>query len=326
MTIFPRISLFQLALAFAVLALALPPQRASAALQTLHTFCQNAGCTEGRTPLGGLFADSTGNLYGTAFGGGRNDAAGVVFELVTDGTKLKYKLLHRFCSRHVQSSFCTDGAKPTGNLIEDADGNLYGTTTEGGASNAGTVFVLIPNADRSKFRLVTLYNFCTPTCVNGASPNGGLTYAGQQTGAPYDGVSPLFGATTSGGEASAGVAFKLDFVPGRIRRREKVMHSFCAQADCADGKFPSGLIAAAGGNLFGVAQNGGSGSAGVAFELSPQGNGFAETVLYNFCSAQNCADGRFPADAPAVIASNPTSDAVSKPRPNNTPSGYICQL
>lgn len=294
MRIFSRIPLFALALAIA--AGVLSPQGASAALQTLHVFCQNSSCPDGKLPIGGLLSDSAGNFYGTAFGGGRNDTAGVVFELVPDGAKLKFKLIHRFCSKHTENNFCADGAAPTGNLIEDADGNLYGTTRDGGTSNAGTVFELKPNADRSIFRLFTLYSFCTPTCARGSNPTGGLAYAGQQAGALYDGVSPLFGTTTGGGDASLGVAFQVDFVPGRIRRREKAVYSFCALASCADGENPASLIVDANGNLFGTTPGGGSGSSGIAYELSPQGQGFVQTVLYNFCSVENCTDGRFPAD------------------------------
>ncbi len=294
-------SFVQAAVAFAagLLVLVFVPQGTSAAptLQTLHAFCQNASCPDGKLPLGGLIADGTGNLFGTAFQGGLTSTSGVVFELVNGGGAFTFKLLHKFCSKHTENGFCADGSGPVGELIEDINGNLYGATTEGGTFNAGEVYELIPNSDRSKYTLFPLYSFCTPSCANGANPTGSLSYAGQQTGAVYDGVSPLFGTTRAGGGASFGVAFRLDTLSGTFRRKETAIYSFCARASCADGSAPSTLIVGSGGNLFGAALSGGSGSSGVVYELSPHGNRFIETVLHNFCTADNCTDGRFPANA-----------------------------
>lgn len=282
-----------------ILALVLVPQFASATptLQTLHAFCQNASCPDGKLPLGGLVADGAGNLFGTAFQGGLSSTSGVVFELVNGAGSFQYKLLHKFCSKHTQNGFCADGSGPVGELIEDINGNLYGATTVGGTFNAGEIYELIPNADRTKYTLFTLYSFCTPSCANGANPSGSLSYAGQQTGVVYDGVSPLFGTARAGGDASFGVAFRLDVAPGTFRRKETAIYSFCARSSCADGSTPSTLIVGSDGNLFGSAQSGGTGSSGVVFELSPHGKRFLETVLHDFCSAENCGDGRFPANA-----------------------------
>jgi uncharacterized repeat protein (TIGR03803 family) len=177
----------------------------------------------------------------------------------------------------------------------DTDGDLYGTTESGGTSNNGTIFELIPNADRSKYKLVTLYNFCPQQpCVDGELPQAGLTYAGAQNGAPYDGTSPLFGSARGGANNSgaSGVVYELNFVPGKTKRKEKVLYNFCAQANCSDGAVPSELIIDDQGNLFGTTMQGGTNNQGTAFELSPSGNTFTETVLYRFCTLANCADGQ----------------------------------
>ena len=93
---------------------------------------------KGEGPHGCLIVDGVGNLYGTTdFAGPAKH--GAVFELKKPtGRKTVWK-------ETVLASFDkTDGALPTGSLIFDSAGNLYGTTSEGGAHNAGTVFEVTP--------------------------------------------------------------------------------------------------------------------------------------------------------------------------------------
>ena len=71
----------------------------------------------------------------------------------------------------------------------DIAGNLYGTTSAVDKKFTGTVFELIPNAKRTKWRIKELYQFCKTNCEDGTQPSG-LTYAGASSGIPYDGVSP----------------------------------------------------------------------------------------------------------------------------------------
>jgi uncharacterized repeat protein (TIGR03803 family) len=87
-----------------------------------------------------MIIDASGNLYGTTYHGGLNDA-GAVFELTpnADGTWTEH-ILHSFCSR----TGCADGEFPKAGLTMDASGNLYGTTSVGGSSNLGTVFEVTP--------------------------------------------------------------------------------------------------------------------------------------------------------------------------------------
>ena len=281
-----------LAIAASALICALQDAAAAPSLDSVHIFCTTAGCPDGNLPLGGLLRDSDGNLYGTTFSGGLSATAGIVFELKPVGARFRYRILHKFCSRLNGSRFCRDGAQPSQRLISDVLGNLYGVTNSGGTHNAGTVFMLRPNFDRSHFQLVTIYNFCVPSCGHGFIPNSGLSYAGQETGAPYDGTSPLFGTTSDGGTTGFGVAYELTAVPGTPKRKQSVLYSFCQQTDCADGRIPVSLVPRADGTLIGTTQLGANG--GVAFELSPNGAQFSETVLYSFCSAANCTDGKFP--------------------------------
>jgi uncharacterized repeat protein (TIGR03803 family) len=96
----------------------------------LHAF---TGSLDGALPAAGVIRDKKGNLFGTTSAGGRNlrRGRGTVFEIAPDGTET---LLHHFNSR-------TGGAEPSGGLFSRGH-YLYGTTVEGGGSDAGTVFRL----------------------------------------------------------------------------------------------------------------------------------------------------------------------------------------
>lgn len=264
-------------------------------LTTLHNFCSAKNCADGANP-GGLLLDQSGNLYGVTVEAGPHHGRGVIFELV--GGR-KFKVLYGFCAH----KDCSDGEQPFAPLIEDTAGNLYGTTSSGGAHAAGVAFQLSPNADRSAWTLHKLYDFCTqPKCADGGFPAGGLSYAGAETGALYDGSSPLYGLTAGGGSGNGGAAFVL--VPGLAEWSETVIYDFCSQggAACIDGTWPSGsLLVNSGGILFGVTQQGGKNhlegddpGAGVAFQLAQNNGIWSETVLYDFCGLSNCKDGGHP--------------------------------
>lgn len=276
-------------------ALALPSVAPAAVLKTLYSFCSMPSCADGNRPIAGLVSDAAGNLYGTTIYGGNGH--GVAF-MLTPGDE--YKVSHTFCSK----TNCVDGNFAFTGLIVDTAGNLYGTAANGGAFNAGLVYELSPNADKSKFKLLNLYSFCSqPSCTDGEIPRASLSYQGQQTGAAYDGTSTLYGAAEEGGLGTYyGVAFELTFVPGKTKRKEKVLYDFCSQANCSDGGGPNGLVIDSNGNLFGTAGGGGSGNGGVVYELSPKKRHYRETVLYNFCYLANCADGKDPVAPPVMDA------------------------
>ncbi len=105
----------------------------------LYSFCSAANCTDGATPFAGPIQDAAGNLYGTTYQGGANNAAkggeGTIFKLDTTGRET---VLYSFCA----AANCTDGSLPFAGLIEDADGNFYGTAGGGGANGSGAVFEL----------------------------------------------------------------------------------------------------------------------------------------------------------------------------------------
>jgi len=105
-------------------------------LTTLHSF----DGTDGKSPIGGLVQGSNGNFYGTTQEGGANQS-GTVFEITPAG---KLTTLYNFCSQNTPTN-CADGELPYGVLMQATNGNLYGTTQEGGSvgfGNEGTVFSL----------------------------------------------------------------------------------------------------------------------------------------------------------------------------------------
>jgi uncharacterized repeat protein (TIGR03803 family) len=99
----------------------------------LHSFDPKLG--DGELPIAGLLLDSSGNLYGTTTFGG-SLGAGTVFEITAAGTET---ILHNF------SGSTADGATPYSNLSMDSNGNLYGTTYNGGSTFAsGTLYKITP--------------------------------------------------------------------------------------------------------------------------------------------------------------------------------------
>jgi uncharacterized repeat protein (TIGR03803 family) len=201
----------------------------------LHSFI----ASEGADPHAGLILDGDGNLYGTATEGGALNQ-GTVFKLTPKG---KLKVLHSFDGGN-------DGRFPTGGLIMDGDGNLYGTTPGGGVNIAGTAFKLTP-----KGKLKVLHAF---SGSDGANPVGSLV---------MDSAGDLYGATSAGGagDASDGTVYRIS-----AGGKEKVLHSFDADVDITDGFRPSsGLIIDAGGGLYGVtAEGGNNGGGGTVFRVN----------------------------------------------------------
>jgi len=112
--------------------------------RVLYSF---SGGSDGAFPLGRLIVDSSGNLYGTTFGG--SFTPGTVFELVNSSGTYTEKTLYDFTAG-------SDGGWPFAGLIADSSGNLYGTTNGGGythcggggdVTGCGTVFKVAPAPD-----------------------------------------------------------------------------------------------------------------------------------------------------------------------------------
>ena len=172
-----------------------------------------------------------------------------------------------------------DGSAPAAGLVMDAGGNLYGTTSDVGASGVyGTVFRLAPDGSGGYTETV-LHRFAAGP-GDGANPIAGLV---------LDAQGNLFGTTSSGGSADAGTVFELT-PDGSGGYAERVLYTF---TDGADGGLPSAGLALDGhGNLFGTTRFGGSAGLGTVFELTPAGSGaYTQTVLHSFPSVP---DGEAP--------------------------------
>lgn len=250
---------------------------ATAGFKVLSSFA--ASYKNGASPEAGLFRDAAGNLYGTTEIGGDtktcsigNIGCGVVFKLNSKGLET---VLHDFCYP------CADGAYPQAGLIMDSAGNLYGTTTRGNGGNGyGTVFEV---DNGGQFSVV--YTFCTPTC--GESPEAGLI---------EDAAGNLYGTASEGGTGGHGTVFKL--APPAQQGgtwTETVLYDFCSAPNCTDGQNPTGgLIVDAAGNFYGTTggdANCSPSACGTVFKLDTTNQ---ETVLYSFCSAPACTDGKLP--------------------------------
>ncbi len=261
----------------------------------LHSFTDGS---DGANPEGALIQDSTGNLYGTASGGGE-DRSGVVYEISTAGTET---VLYSFKGGK-------DGAGPTTSLVRDREGNLYGAALIGGSDDYGTIFRIDASGKEE-----VLHSFgsikddgCYPAqglvmgesgvlfgttaqCgshnrgtifkVDGArnftilhssiqSPDGGRPYDGHLT---MDKLGNLYGLTTGGGH-NQGVVYKLSR-DGRF----SLLHSF--KGGTEDGCNPYGSVMQdQAGNLYGTTPDCGSNGYGVIWKLSKTGK---ETILHNF--------------------------------------------
>jgi uncharacterized repeat protein (TIGR03803 family) len=232
---------------------------------TLHSFDGGKG---GSTPLGGLVFDNSGNLYGTTKLGG-SAGFGLVFRLSKSGSAWTETVMHNF-------SAGGDGRYPSGNLVFDTAGNLYGTTQGGGAfSNGteysgGTAYQVSPKSGGGWTEKV-MHSFGNGT--DGVSPRANLT---------LDKAGNLFGTAIKGGTNNQGMVFELS--PSGGSWNETMVYSFNS-SNGSDGWYPQGgLIFDKAGNLFGTTLFGGPGLGGGAiFELSPQtGGGWSETSIFGF--------------------------------------------
>jgi uncharacterized repeat protein (TIGR03803 family) len=243
----------------------------------LHVF-QGKQHDDGEFPSGGVIADTSGNIYGTASYGGTGDCillgieggCGTVFELSppqTKGGKWTYTILYSFKGGK-------DGYLPFGDLVFDSAGNLYGATYFGGGKGktcdpycqyCGTVFKMSPPKIKGgKWMEKVPHSLAGGT--DGANPNGGLV---------LDSKGAIYGTTAGGGDESGecgslgcGAVFKL--APATMKGgawTEKMLHRFNGQ----DGTTPAAdVVLGKNGNLYGTASAGTSGGNGAVFELAPQ--------------------------------------------------------
>jgi uncharacterized repeat protein (TIGR03803 family) len=241
----------------------------------LHIF---TGGRDGSHPLSTPVLDSAGNIYGSA--GGGPYGYGVVFELErsVSGGYIE-KTLHTFTGGDDH-----DGADPTGTMIIDSAGNLYGTTAYGGyarsaASDSGTVFEFRPKVGGYSYRIV--YSFGT------ASFDAAVTWGGLI----MDSRGNLYGASSGGGASGYGAVYELSPKTGG-GWSEQVLYSFSGSGSGGEGPFRGSLVMDAAGHLYGNAYSGGAEGFGAAFELSLSGGAWTETVLHGFGTTGT--DGEFP--------------------------------
>ncbi len=247
------------ALALAVLLLVTASHSAQAQIfKVLHSF----DGADGAGPVGTLVQATNGDLYG-ATGGGGAVGAGTVFKITPGGT---LTTLYSFCSQ----TDCTDGDDPQARLVQDTNGDLYGTTFRGGANGLGTVFKITPSGT-----LTTLYSFCSQSnCADGNYPAAALVQATN---------GDFYGTTLYGGDNQLGTVFKIT-PSGTLTK----LHDF------NDGFYPqAALVQATNGDFYGTTPYGGPfSSAGTVFKITPTG---MLTTLYDFCSQENkCPDGNNP--------------------------------
>jgi uncharacterized repeat protein (TIGR03803 family) len=255
--------------AFFVIALAMcaSPALAKKTVNVIHSFGETA--TDPSPPDGELIADKNGNLYGTTALGGTY-SWGTVFKAGPDG---ETTTLYSF-------DYTTTGGEPSGPLIADKNGNLYGVALIGGPNSQGVLFQLVLNG--SSFSETIIYSFCKDeNCTDGASPNPNIAMGPK---------GELYVVMGSGGANGQGTVLRFD--PPRKNKpvwKKTTLYDFCSEQGCPDGKFPaSGILLARDGFLYGTAEY--SDQSGTLYRLSPQGGGFQ--VLHAF--SHDGIDGETP--------------------------------
>jgi len=192
----------------------------------------------------------------------------------------KYKILHAFTGG-------SDGGGIWDSVLFDAYGNLYGTTSGGGAYGYGTAFELSPGT--KGWTETVLYSFCAqPHCDDGAIPAASLI---------FDGSGNLYGTTSTVGTGSPqiGTIFELSASAGG-NWSLTTLYDFCSLPNCSDGGSPrSGMLLDTAGNLYGTTPYGGPGyGGGVLFEFTAPSSGGVYSSLYDFCWLSGCDDGAGP--------------------------------
>jgi uncharacterized repeat protein (TIGR03803 family) len=215
-----------------------------------------------------------------------------------------YKVLYRFTGG-------SDGGAPNA-VIFDNQGNLYGTTSTGGAMGMGTVFELERGSDGS-WKEIVLHSFGGP---DGADPSAALV---------FDSNGILYGTTAQGGGCLAlpngcGVVFKLK--PNSDGTwTERVIYRF--KGYISDGATPLGnLIFDKTGNLYGTTSYGGPGGAGDVFQLKFANGAWTENILYMFTG--NGPDGYLPFAGVVFDAAGNLYGTTNQGGNMNCPALYGC--
>jgi uncharacterized repeat protein (TIGR03803 family) len=190
--------------------------------------------------LGPLDLASDGNLYGTTFNGG-SSGNGTVFRMTTAGA---IKTIYNF------TAIGSDGAGPSGPLTQGKDGNLYGTTVDGGGVNDwGTTFKLTLSGIETVLHVFD-------SSIDGANPYAGLLASS---------YGNFYGLTGYGGTDGDGTLFEMT-AGGSCTK----FVDFTGTAGTAPGQFPlTTLMQHTNGSLFGLTLYGGSSGQGNFYSFTP---------------------------------------------------------
>jgi uncharacterized repeat protein (TIGR03803 family) len=266
-----------------------PPATAGSAWteSVLHRF-GGPGNGDGAFPRSELIWDAAGNLYGTTLGDGAVDGGwGTVFRLsppTTSGGVWTETILHSFGNYRL-------GVFPNGPVF-DSQGNLYGTTVQGGSFDTdvgqfhkGVVYRLTrPATPEGTWTYKILHEFGPNTAgiSEGAYPEGGLTLHGKRI---------IYGTTSGGGLLGFGTVFQLS--PPAMSNgpwTENILYTFDGASDGGDP--PGKLIFDPAGNIYGTTNAGGESSVGSVFELTPPASDgpWTETTLHSFGGGKDGAN------------------------------------
>ena len=270
---------------------------------TLYSFTapNNLTNSDGDYPQPGLVLSGN-TLYGTAVNGG-SAGNGTVFAINTDGTG--FTTLYSFTAWDGNTGTNSDGAHPGAGLILSGN-TLYGTASEGGSSDDGTVFAI--NTDGTGF--TTLYSFTAlssdalwgPDALWGTNTDGANPYAGLLLSG-----NTLYGTTQYGGSSGWGTVFA-------INTDGTGFTNLLSFTNGSDGAEPFAGLTLSGNTLYGTAGGGGSSGYGTVCAVNTDGTDF--TVLHSFTGG---SDGAGPA-AGLVLSGNTLYGTTSG---GSSPNGTV---
>lgn len=250
----------------------------------------------GANPSSGVIFGPDGSLYGTASTGG--SGFGTVYKLQPPPSACKTSVCYWTETVLYRFAAGLDGHQPTGNLIFDPAGNIYGTTQAGGAFNYGSVFKLASSG--GNWTESVLYSFASGQ--DGNQPTDGVV---------IDSAGNLFGTTPYGGinncQGGCGTVFELS--PSGSGWSEQILYRFDGMPDAQ--RPYAGLIIDSARNLYGASFEGGENSGGAVFELSPAGGSWNYSVLYNLSGSNNGPQTRLTMDSSGNLYDSTTSPSTT---------------
>lgn len=230
--------------------------------------------TDGKNPRGALVQAHDGSFYGATYSGGDHNT-GTIFKVTTD---YEFVTLHSFGAFGAINDNA-DGGRPNAALVEGPDGNLYGTTAEGGAFGDGTIFRVTPDG-----QFTTVFTF---------SDKG--THTGRNVLNPLivgrDGA--LYGTAYDGGGQGLGTVFRVSL--------DGSSYAVLANLDTRTGSSPLGaLVEGPDGALYGTTYEWGTNNNGTVFKVGEDGSGFAVLHVFGAFGSNSVNGGGRPGAGLAV--------------------------